>query len=60
MGNERLEHYHYSSTNLSLGLNKSGVIVGFYIGTAFGNSIFMNNAFYTGKNGVAGELKLQV
>jgi allose kinase len=39
-----------------LRLSTEGTILGFYIGTGLGNSIFMNNAFYTGKNGVAGEL----
>ncbi|SFF00267.1 allose kinase [Paenibacillus algorifonticola] len=37
-------------------LPDTGVIVGFYIGTGFGNSIYMNGQFLRGKNGVAAEL----
>ena len=40
----------------SLELNTGGTIIGVYFGTGIGNAIFMNDAFYTGKNGVAGEL----
>lgn len=32
------------------------IVLGFYIGTGFGNSIYINNNFLDGKNGVAGEL----
>jgi len=32
------------------------IILGFYIGTGFGNSIYINGNFLNGKNGVAGEL----
>lgn len=39
-----------------LRLATSGTIVGVYFGTGIGNAIFMNGRFYTGKNGVAGEL----
>ncbi len=39
-----------------LSLDKRGTILGFYVGTGLGNSIFMNNSFYMGKNGVSGEL----
>lgn len=31
-------------------------ILGFYVGTGFGNAIYLNGRFYLGKNGVAGEL----
>lgn len=37
-------------------LPKSGVIAGFYIGTGFGNSIYVNGQFLAGKNGAAAEL----
>jgi allose kinase len=40
----------------SLGLGRKGTILGIYFGTGIGNAIFMNGSFYTGKNGVAGEL----
>ncbi len=40
----------------SLSLDTSGIIVGFYIGTGLGNSIFINAQPFTGKNGAAGEL----
>lgn len=39
-----------------LGMETDKIILGFYVGTGFGNSIFMNGEFYCGKNGVAGEL----
>lgn len=39
-----------------LKLDTDKVITGFYIGTGFGNSIYMNGEFYSGKNGAAGEL----
>lgn len=35
---------------------QKGVTVGFYIGTGFGNAIYINGEFLSGKNGVAGEL----
>lgn len=37
-------------------LHQKGITLGFYIGTGFGNAIYMNDSFLTGKNGVAGEL----
>lgn len=37
-------------------LTKSGIVVGFYIGTGFGNSIFINDRFLRGKHGAAAEL----
>lgn len=39
-----------------LGLDTSKTILGFYVGTGFGNSIYLNGSFYYGKNGAAGEL----
>lgn len=39
-----------------LSLDTSKVITGFYVGTGFGNAIYMNGSFYSGKNGAAGEL----
>ena len=39
-----------------LGLYNEKNILGFYIGTGFGNSIFLNGEFYSGTNGAAGEL----
>ena len=39
-----------------LGLHNEKNILGFYIGTGFGNSIFLNGEFYSGTNGAAGEL----
>lgn len=41
---------------LKLNLDRSKTILGFYIGTGFGNSIYINGGFYCGKNGAAGEL----
>lgn len=38
-----------------LGLTQ-GIVLGFYVGTGFGNAIYMNGGFYSGKNGAAGEL----
>ena len=40
----------------ALGLNPRGTIIGVYFGTGIGNAISINGSFYTGKNGVAGEL----
>ena len=31
-------------------------IIGIYVGTGIGNALYINGEFYTGKNGVAGEL----
>ena len=31
-------------------------IIGIYVGTGIGNALYINGRFYTGKNGVAGEL----
>lgn len=39
-----------------MNLNKKSITLGFYIGTGFGNSIYINDEFLDGKNGVAGEL----
>lgn len=36
--------------------NNPGVVLGFYIGTGYGNAIYINNTFLEGKNGVAAEL----
>lgn len=41
---------------IQLGLDKMQTILGFYIGTGFGNAIYINGEFYAGKNGAAGEL----
>lgn len=38
------------------GLKDKGSVLGFFIGTGYGNSIYINDAFLFGKNGVAGEL----
>lgn len=40
----------------ALGLDKRKTILGFYVGTGFGNAIYINGSFYSGKNGAAGEL----
>lgn len=39
-----------------LGLGSEKNILGFYIGTGFGNAIFLDGKFYSGVNGAAGEL----
>lgn len=39
-----------------LGLDRSKTVTGFYVGTGFGNAIYINGSFYSGKNGAAGEL----
>jgi len=38
------------------GLKTDGCILGFYVGTGFGNAISINGKIVTGKHGVAGEL----
>ncbi|NGQ96704.1 allose kinase [Brevibacillus sp. SYP-B805] len=47
-----LLQYEITQHNL---INK-GTTLGFYIGTGFGNSIYLHDRFLDGKNGVAGEL----
>ena len=37
-------------------LKKDGFILGFYIGTGFGNALCLDGRIYTGRHGVAGEL----
>lgn len=39
-----------------MNLDRKGIMLGMYIGTGFGNSIYINGEFLDGKNGVAGEL----
>lgn len=39
-----------------LSLEGGETVLGFYIGTGFGNAIYMQGKFYSGKNGAAGEL----
>lgn len=39
-----------------LGLDPSSTILGFYVGTGFGNAVYIDGRFHGGKNGVAGEL----
>ena len=39
-----------------LHLDPSKSILGFYVGTGFGNALYLNGDFYTGKNGATGEL----
>jgi allose kinase len=47
-----LLHYEISQRNIL----SDEIVLGFYIGTGFGNSIYLNNRFLEGKNGAAGEL----
>ncbi|MED1562431.1 hypothetical protein AJ85_06450 [Alkalihalobacillus alcalophilus ATCC 27647 = CGMCC 1.3604] len=37
-------------------ISEEDIVLGFYIGTGFGNSIYLNQNFLRGKNGAAGEL----
>lgn len=39
-----------------LGIKNEENVLGFYVGTGFGNSVFLGGKFYTGSNGAAGEL----
>ncbi|HCW05187.1 MAG TPA: allose kinase [Clostridium sp.] len=39
-----------------LDADRDKTILGFYVGTGFGNAIYINGNIYSGKNGVAGEL----
>lgn len=39
-----------------LGIKSEENVLGFYVGTGFGNSVFLGGKFYTGSNGAAGEL----
>lgn len=40
----------------TLRLDADKTILGFYVGTGFGNAIYLDGRFYAGKNGAAGEL----
>lgn len=40
----------------SLDPNREKTILGFYLGTGFGNAVYINGQLHVGKNGVAGEL----
>ena len=40
----------------NLSIRSDAIVLGFYIGTGLGNSIFINGEIITGKNGAAGEL----
>lgn len=40
----------------NLDIEGEKTILGFYVGTGFGNAIYINGNIYSGKNGVAGEL----
>lgn len=40
----------------TLGLDPTATILGFYVGTGFGNAVYIDGRFHGGKNGVAGEL----
>lgn len=53
---DRDVNYLLQNDMSKLGLKTDKIILGFYVGTGFGNAIFMNGSFYCGKNGVAGEL----
>lgn len=37
-------------------LEPDKTVLGFYVGTGFGNAIYLDGGFYAGKNGAAGEL----
>ena len=39
-----------------LGLDRDSTVLGFYVGTGFGNALYLNGSLYAGKNGAAGEL----
>lgn len=41
---------------MQLKLDKNATVLGFYLGTGFGHSIYIEGRFYNGRNGVAGEL----
>lgn len=40
----------------NLDVHRDKTIVGMYLGTGFGNAVYINGRFHGGKNGVAGEL----
>ncbi len=39
-----------------LGLDAAKTVLGFYVGTGFGNALYLEGHLYAGKNGAAGEL----
>lgn len=53
---DRDVNYLLQNDILQCGLDPAQTILGFYIGTGFGNSVYIEGKFYRGKNGVAGEL----
>ena len=53
---ERDVNFLLQSDMEKLGLKNEKNVLGFYIGTGFGNSVFLGGKFYTGSNGAAGEL----
>lgn len=40
----------------ALVLDRQTTVLGFYVGTGFGNALYLDGRFYAGKNGAAGEL----
>lgn len=53
---DRDVNYLLQNDITKLDIPSDGTILGFYVGTGFGNSIYLNGGFYCGKNGAAGEL----
>ena len=46
----------YDVATLELDPDRSRSIIGMYLGTGFGNCLYLNGRIYSGKHGVAGEL----
>ncbi len=53
---ERDVNYLLQNDMEKLGIINEENVLGFYVGTGFGNSVFLGGKFYTGSNGAAGEL----
>lgn len=53
---DRDVNYLLQSDMVQCNLDTTKTILGFYIGTGFGNPVYIDGDFYRGKNGVAGEL----
>ncbi|MEG1834841.1 MAG: allose kinase [Oscillospiraceae bacterium] len=53
---DRDVNYLLQNDMVKLELPTDLTVLGFYIGTGFGNAIYLNGGFYCGRNGAAGEL----
>lgn len=53
---DRDVHFLLQNDLKSCSLDEKSTVIGIYIGTGYGNSLYINGQFLYGKNGVAGEM----